>query len=514
MPAEPPAWPPDAFAVCASLLHRSGAYVNVLEQWPPSTPPRRRGRRSAPWVDEIVQTGRSWRKVRSPPSSVLASWQAIFAARSEAVVQIGVLAAVWQALVEVAAAADEACEGAGRPAPKGRMRDELADELVLQLLTTQKSGTTLCRGVDESLVRVLPKSHTPQCGATLRSLTHHLALIHHSDVIPFWHSVPSAVPRHGLNLLLMPFPMDVRPSSFSPAPAPPGNMDETRFGLFEYRAGGGGPAAGEAQRCIERAREMVGQVDGLVFPELALDERGRSDVEHLARKEGVFVIAGVGRRPVDGTSLGENLVYFYATTPQARDVAVAFEQHKHHRWRLDRGQIVQYGLGGRLDPARSWWEATRLGRRELKFVTIHDWFTLCTLVCEDLARQDPVAQLVRSVGPNLVVALLMDGPQTAARWSARYATVLADDPGCSVLTLTCAGMMELARPVAGVARSRAVALWKDPSGGTTEIELPVGSRAVLLSLARERDEEWTSDGRRHITEGGRLVLVGVHAVTP
>jgi 5-methylcytosine-specific restriction enzyme A len=47
---------------------------------------------------------------------------------------------------------------------------------------------------------------------------------------------------------------------------------------------------------------------------------------------------------------------------------------------------------------------------------------------------------MRSVGPNLVVALLMDGPQLTARWPARYASVLADDPGSSVLTLTSLGM--------------------------------------------------------------------------
>ena len=42
---------------------------------------------------------------------------------------------------------------------------------------------------------------------------------------------------------------------------------------------------------------------------------------------------------------------------------------------------------------------------------------------------DEVAELIRDVGPTLVVTILLDGPQLATRWTARYAGVLADDPG-------------------------------------------------------------------------------------
>src|SRR5687768_17746605 len=38
-----------------------------------------------------------------------------------------------------------------------------------------------------------------------------------------------------------------------------------------------------------------------------------------------------------------------------------------------------------------------------------------SLICEDLARQDPIAELVRHVGPTLVVTILMDGPQLKNR---------------------------------------------------------------------------------------------------
>ena len=63
------------------------------------------------------------------------------------------------------------------------------------------------------------------------------------------------------------------------------------------------------------------------------------------------------------------------------------------------------------------------------------------------AEPEPAAELIRAVGPNLLIALLMDGPQLSNRWPARYAAVLAEDPGTSVLTLTSLGMAERSRPI-------------------------------------------------------------------
>lgn len=138
---------------------------------------------------------------------------------------------------------------------------------------------------------------------------------------------------------------------------------------------------------------------------------------------------------------------------------------------------------------------------------------LCVLICEDLARPDPVANLVRAVGPNLVIALLMDGPQTRERWAARYATVLADDPGCSVLSFTSLGMSQISRPTAGPSRSRVVAMWKDAFGTATEIEVPTGFDAIALSLSTRYCQEYTSDGRGDEGAAAYPVLSGVHPIS-
>ena len=106
----------------------------------------------------------------------------------------------------------------------------------------------------------------------------------------------------------------------------------------------------------------------------------------------------------------------------------------------------------------------------------------------------------------------MDGPQTKERWAARYATVLADDPGCSVLSLTSLGMTQLSRPRAEPLRSRVVALWKDRFNGATEIELPRGDEAIAISLSTRYDEEFTADGRGDGSNAAFPILSGVHPI--
>jgi hypothetical protein len=188
-------------------------------------------------------------------------------------------------------------------------------------------------------------------------------------------------------------------------------------------------------------------------------------------------------------------------------------QGKHHRWRLDPSQVAAYGLGHAMSDKSHWWEAIRIGERTCSFFGVNKWLTFCALICEDLARQDPVAQLVRSVGPNLVIALLMDGPQVAQRWSARYATVLADDPRSSVLTLTSAGMVDLAISQDGRG-PRSVGLWKDAHSPARPIVLNPKAEGVVVSLGCRMMEEWTADGRDDEKSTGYLALTGIHQVYP
>jgi len=234
----------------------------------------------------------------------------------------------------------------------------------------------------------------------------------------------------------------------------------------------------------------------------------------LVSQETPFLIAGVVEKGDARchASCGSNSWQFSAYHPVGPRRVLQYGQSKHHRWQLTRSQIIQYGLGGVLNPFNTWWEHISLPKRAVDFMAVNDWLTFSVLICEDLARQEPVLEIVRAVGPNLVIALLMDGPQLRSRWSARYATVLADDPGCSVLTVTSIGMAELCKPH-GMPRSRMVGLWKDgKTKDLVELELPQGSKALAISLAVESDGEWTADGRHDDKTSCFPVLAGLHPV--
>ena len=137
--------------------------------------------------------------------------------------------------------------------------------------------------------------------------------------------------------------------------------------------------------------------------------------------------------------------------------------------------------------------------------------SLATLICEDLARVDPVQTVLRAVGPNLVIVLLMDGPQLERRWPGRYATVLADDPGSAVLTLTSLGMVRRSR-MPGEKERREVALWKEPGGEARELSLPDGCHALLVTLSPSLETNYTLDDRSDNEGTVHLSLTGVRGV--
>jgi hypothetical protein len=150
-------------------------------------------------------------------------------------------------------------------------------------------------------------------------------------------------------------------------------------------------------------------------------------------------------------------------------------------------------------------------RRTVQFVELGDEITLVSLVCEDLAQIDDVAEVIRSVGPTIVLTPLLDGPQLASRWAARYASVLADDLGAAVLTLTSFGMVQRSRP-RGRDSAPVIALWKDPVQGTREIPLEAGAHGVLLTECGDRATRRTADGRWPVDNATHHFDVAVHQV--
>jgi hypothetical protein len=258
---------------------------------------------------------------------------------------------------------------------------------------------------------------------------------------------------------------------------------------------------------LRAAIDEGGTVDIVVLPECALVPNEIAPLEELLSRYGVWsLITGV-REPASNGGLGANWVHVGVRQEVVWRHAV---QHKHHRWRLDGRQISQYHLGGVLSPQMNWWEAVGIPRRSLEIID-EGAVVLSTLVCEDLARLEPVADLVRSIGPSIVITLLLDGPQLSSRWTARYASVLADDPGCAVVTLTSYGMAQRCRPP-HCTPSGVVALWKDPSGELTEISLEPGADAILVATHVTIGSSVTADGRKHLGSSRTISLAGAQSI--
>jgi hypothetical protein len=250
---------------------------------------------------------------------------------------------------------------------------------------------------------------------------------------------------------------------------------------------------------MEQAKVEVGAVDMVVMPELSVTVKVYEELSSAVRRRGAMLLCGYGAEAFDDTP-GTNRASFDLPIWGSR------YQRKHHRWKLSGSQLRQYGLTSILTSDKNWWEYIAVDDRQLHFHALNYEHLMAVLICEDLARPDPVGDIIRAIGPNMVVALLLDGPQLGTRWAGRYATVLADDPGASVLALTSLEAAKMSRALTSAEpnRENVIALWRDARHSSTiEIAVPGDAQAVLLTISPEFQIEWSADGRR--SHRGRLV---------
>jgi hypothetical protein len=481
-------WPPDVFALANLILDHTESYRFVIA--PPA------GRRWPPlpdWNAEVRAAGRAWREVGGapggePPALVRRCWDTLTRGRDTplATVRNGDAWELIEALLTLHAIADEACADVATSRPTDRLFDALAWRRLQEHGSLSRLAPTR--------VRIVPKSHLCAYGITINSLSRYLALSYESVDIRWRRVEPEpSVKRRDYTIVLVPWPLAVEARDFRPvSPALLENMDADLFGFFEFA-----PEQpldyGLLGSLLQAALDQAGKVDAVVLPEGAVSPEETARLEQTLDEYGAsFLITGV-RQPPAGASLGRNYLHFGVRTATGWE---RYEQDKHHRWCLDDGQIRQYHLTRSLDPEKLWWEAIDVRERSLHIVDVGRGVTAAPLVCEDLARLDEVAEVVRRIGPSLVVAVLLDGPQLSSRWPCRYASILTDEPGSTVLTLTSYGMAARSRPP-GKRHSRVVAHWNNRKDGLHEIELAPGAGAVLLSASVDTRTLWTADGRCH-----------------
>jgi hypothetical protein len=414
---------------------------------------------------------------------------------------------------------------------------------------------SLCIHVPPYVACVQPKAMTPQLGQTIRSFSHNLALLPAQEqVTTHWYNTfrdektgPNQGGPRGLNLLLVPYPYQIDVRAFQKSKV--GVTSMFRVDPNVWLADLGNEFVDQADNVyagldamIAAAQIEVGRLDGIIMPEMSITHGVAEKVsEWLFEKYSDihFFVAGISserlaesirkgessdKRPVNGVYTRVRMEWYNAREQWKDSQSIAFRrlQMKHHRWRLNAEQIKRYNLSSQLavdtvDPANQnepeWWEDTDVVNRECLFWVIGHKYVVSTIICEDLARIEPVQEVLRAVGPNLIIAILLDGPQLPHRWAARYATGFCDDPGSSVLTLTSLGMLRRMQHV-DTPECRVVGLWKDSFGVTRELQLPPQAAGLVLSMCEERMSERTLMGRSQskAEESRKLSISGVRPV--
>ena len=515
-------WPPDVFALTDVILERAEAFRFVLSPpegvvWPPGG--------DVSWSDAVGQAARRWSawaedRDGAVPDLVAEEWR-VFRERAETPLEQLADGRDWrvcEALLTLHAIADEACAGLfvalDRSDGEGCIYRARGRELLARVGCLTR--------LHSHLVRVLPKIRTPPTGGAAFS---RYACVYRPSLEVRWHKLPA---RHRgtdpqaehAKMLLLPWPLRVRESDFRAVEGSVQRLAKEPFGLFEF-------APEErldldlVDRMLIAARDEVGRVDVVLLPESAVEESELDALEALLDRHGVtYLQAGIRRGSGRPGGLGSNQMHVGVNPNLEKGAPLPssaggpwfhIRQDKHHRWSLDERQIYQYHLGGALHPDIRWWEAIDIPRRSVQVVQTGEGITIVCLVCEDLAQNDDVAEVIRCIGPTIVSTALLDGPQLTSRWSARYASVLADDPGSAVMTLTSFGMAQRSRPP-GHDASPVIALWKDPARGTREISLEPGAQGVVLTVCGARSTRRSADGRWPVESGTHYFDVAVHQI--
>lgn len=501
-------WAPDVAALTTVLLERSHAFRFVVSPpagaaWPPPE--------LVPLTTTVTRAATEWRAAMDDgggaPAPVTRLWATVLEHLDTPVADVaeGKPWPLCEAVLLLHAIADEAAAGFGGSATgtaAGAVHLAQAHELLV------RTGTMTRLPVDR--VAQLPKTRTTPVGMTHRSLSRYSCTT--TDAVPaVWHRIPLRRLGHGptarhANVLLLPWPLSLPSVDFRPVEGSIRRPEREPFGFFRYT-----PSERVdldlVDAVLNAALAEVDRVDVVILPEGCLEEQDVDGLESVLARRGVsLLVSGLRIDPAEPGQLPSNGVHIGALLG---DRWWHYRQRKHHRWFLDGGQIEQYNLAGALHPSVRWWEEMEIPQRAVHVLELGGGITCTAVVCEDLARLDGVAELLREVGPTLVVTLLLDGPQLASRWTARYAGVLADDPGSAVLTLTAYGMATRSRP-RGRPPSGVIAMWKDPTRGVREISLDSGSHGVLLTAVHGRAPRYAADGRAPADDATDLFVAGVH----
>jgi hypothetical protein len=132
--------------------------------------------------------------------------------------------------------------------------------------------TNLCKEIRASKTYVLPKMRTPQNGMTIRSLSHHLALICDTEAVPHWYYAYSTISREPKSAALA-RPMKINPAQFRSVDEEvirKTNISEKEFGFFQFLPSEPNRMEiAKVEKLCRQVTDEIGAVHGIVVPEMA-----------------------------------------------------------------------------------------------------------------------------------------------------------------------------------------------------------------------------------------------------
>ncbi len=299
-----PFWPPDLFAVAASLVEISGCYVQSrfsdisdLKYLFDDT-----------YHSNIDNTANEWREKLFPPSHVTALWSELLTYCKEEIQvftigptgKIHATTSDWHFLaLQLMAIADKTSAGIGLSVSDietnfskvimiehkriNGSRDQKMFDISPMLF--KNLPYSLAFMVPKEVACVQPKIKLPQIGYTLRHLSHNLALLP---------SVPQVITRHHLyleenskvnpkttplNILLIPFPYYINNNAFSEATVTGNKIKYFTVNQIAWLADKKNDNEYISAEIlyknlisplIKQSKIKVGELNGIVMPELAL----------------------------------------------------------------------------------------------------------------------------------------------------------------------------------------------------------------------------------------------------
>jgi hypothetical protein len=419
-------WPPNAFVICAKFLDMRGVYKRIIS-----------GDTDYKWGEtqraRVGQLGEQWKAFflsdaklqHQPDKELMALIYAVFERKQTKrdIEDLDTDPDFINNLFTLLLAADESFKSID--SIKLGLKSIASRFMSIQMMKrSTRANIYNLSSCKDSFGTIQYKHIVCQSGISLNSLSHKLAFVRPDIDTKYIEKLALLDERDHLNILIFPWPDFITKDNFKAVQYKNTLQMDDYFGFFEF----------SHQRPlhidlviaqIDEARKSVGEIDLVVFPECAMSQKNANQLaddifshynDKINMDDCPTIVTGIFKSGSEQQYGTNALMVYYASAEEVGKVRSLdqAEQQKHHRWFLDGPQIINYGLSDKLCTQRKWWEYIEVTKRSLisYYCERHD-YQLSPLICEDLARQDPVAPVVRALGPNLIIALLLDGPQLA-----------------------------------------------------------------------------------------------------